>query len=190
MDTKQLAADLARFWISDNAIIIDTETTGLSITDEIVEISAIDCQGNVLLDTLVQPAGEIGEEAAAIHGITHQMTHSSPTFDQILGDLAGIVHDRTVVMYNANFDGRLIYQSARRYGLRAPNMSAHCAMNAYARFFGQWDHSRNRWRWQSLTNAAHQMGVAIEGNAHRALTDCQTTLGIIKAMAGYRPNAA
>jgi len=187
---KELAADMAKFWIQDNAIIIDTETTGLSITDEIVEISAIDCEGNVLIDTLVRPMGEIGEQAQAVHGITYEDTLRSPTFNQVLGDLIGIVHGRTVVMYNAAFDCRMIHQSAKRHNLSAPNMSAHCAMNNYARFHGEWDQKRDQWKWQSLAKAARQMGVTVEGNAHRALTDCQTTLGLIRALAAYRPIAA
>ncbi|QDP58639.1 MAG: putative exodeoxyribonuclease [Prokaryotic dsDNA virus sp.] len=187
MDLKQLAADMAKFWISENAIIIDTETTGLSNTDEIVEISAIDCQGNLLLDTMVRPMGEISEEARAVHGISEQDCAHSPWFDQVLGDLTGIIHNRTVVMYNAAFDSRLIHQSAVRHNRTAPRMSAHCAMNNYARFHGEWDNKRGRYKWQSLENAARQMGVAIEGNAHRALTDCQTTLGVIKAIAAYTP---
>lgn len=190
MDHKQLAADMAKFWIQDNAIIIDTETTGLSNTDEIVEISAIDCQGNVLLDTLVRPMGEIGEQAQAVHGITYADTANAPWFDQVLGDLTGITHNRTVVMFNSSFDTRLIDQSARRHKRTGPGISAHCVMKNYARFHGQWDADRDRWKWQSLENAARQMGITISGSAHRALTDCQTTLELIRAMAAYRPDAA
>ena len=190
MDLKKLAADMAKFWIQENAIIIDTETTGLSATDEIVEISAIDCSGKVLLDTLVRPMGEIGAQAQAIHGITYADTINAPWFDQVLGDLTGIIHDRVVVMFNANFDTRMIHQSARRHSRSAPNMIVHCAMNNYARYHGVWDQDRNRYKWQSLERAAQQMGITVTGKAHRALTDCQTTLELIRAMAAYQPTAA
>lgn len=190
MSVKQLAADMARFWLKDNAIIIDTETTGLSNTDEIVEISALDCEGNVLLDTLVKPMGAISPEAARVHGITLQDTAHAPTFDQVLPDLLGILHNRTAVMFNSTFDTRMINQSARLYQRPTPRMTAHCAMNNYARFHGQWDETRNQWKWQSLENAAWQMQIQVDGNAHRALTDCRTTLALIQAMAAYRPVAA
>lgn len=188
--TKELAADMAKFWLKDNAIIIDTETTGLDSTDEIVEISAIDCEGNVLMDTLVRPVGEIGEQAKAVHGISHEHTLRSPGFNQVLGNLINICRDRTVVMYNASFDARLIHQSAAHHRMEAPSFNPHCAMNNYARFHGEWDHKRDQWKWQSLANAADQMGVTVKGNAHRALTDCQTTLALINAVADYRPSAA
>lgn len=187
---KELAADMAKFWLKDNAIIIDTETTGLDRTDEIVEISAIDCEGNVLMDTLVRPVGEIGAQAQAIHGISHEQTQRAPSFNQVLGNLINICRGRTVVMYNASFDARMIHQSAAHHRTEAPNFSPHCAMNNYARFHGEWDSRREQWKWQSLAKAADQMGVTVKGNAHRALTDCQTTLALIKAMAAYRPHAA
>lgn len=190
MTIKQLAADMARFWLQDNAVIIDTETTGLGPTDEIVEISAIDCEGNVLLDTLVHPVGEISPEAQAVHHITEDQLADAPYFNHVLPDLQGITHNRTVVMFNSAFDARLIMQSARMHGFPGPRISPHCAMVNYARFHGEWDHQRDRYRWQSLEKAAAQMGVQVDGNAHRALTDCRTTLALIQAMAAFRPVAA
>lgn len=190
MNVKQLAADMARFWLQDNAIIIDTETTGLGSRDEIVEISALDCEGNVLLDTLVKPLGDISREAQRVHGITLQDTANAPTFDQILPDLTGIAHNRTLVMFNSSFDTRMIDQSSRLYQKPTPRMIAHCAMINYARFHGQWDDIRQKWKWQSLENAAWQMQIEVTGDAHRALTDCRTTLALIEAMAKYRPKAA
>ena len=51
-----------------NCAILDTETTGLYDDAEIVEISIIDENGGVLLDTLVKPLKPIPAEATAIHG--------------------------------------------------------------------------------------------------------------------------
>ncbi|WP_372986976.1 exonuclease domain-containing protein [Marinobacter sp.] len=190
MDLKQHAAELARFWLHDNAVIIDTETTGLTETDEIVEISVINCHGNTLLDTLVRPAGEINPAAQAVHGITLAETADSPTFDQVLPELLCVIQGKTVVMYNSSYDARLIQQSAMKRGCIAPTLYPHCAMKTYAKFYGQWDDYRENWKWQSLDKAARQCGVTVDGNAHRALTDCHTTLGVIKAMAAYHPAAA
>lgn len=81
MDLKQHAAELARFWLHDNAVIIDTETTGLTDTDEIVEISVINCHGTTLLDTLIRPSSEINPAAQAVHGITLAETADAPTFE-------------------------------------------------------------------------------------------------------------
>lgn len=63
-------------WLEVNALILDTETTGLgddAEVAEVVELAVIDCAGAVLLDTLVRPSGRVPAEAAAIYGITDAM---------------------------------------------------------------------------------------------------------------------
>ncbi|MDX1816082.1 MAG: 3'-5' exonuclease [Marinobacter sp.] len=190
MQPQTVAAELARYWLSENAIIIDTETTGLDSIDEVIEISLLDCRGTVLMDTLVKPVGRISREAARIHGIQNSDLINAPRWLEVVPDLIKAVRDRTVVMYNASFDTRLIQQSCLRNMLQPFNLHAHCAMKEYAKFWGQWSDKRQGFKWQSLANAAKQQGITVEGDAHRALTDCRTTLAVIKAMASHKPVAA
>ena len=70
-------------WLDANALILDTETTGLDDDAEVVELAVIDCAGTVLLDTLVRPSGPVPAEAAAIHGITDAMLADAPTWSEI-----------------------------------------------------------------------------------------------------------
>jgi DNA polymerase-3 subunit epsilon len=190
MQLQNLAAELARYWLSENAIIIDTETTGLESNDEVIEISLLDCQGNVLLDTLVKPLGRISREAARIHGIQNSDLVNAPRWLDVVPDLMNALRDRTVVMYNASFDTRLIQQSCICNMMQPFNLHAHCAMKEYAKFWGQWSDERQSFKWQSLANAAKQQGITVDGDAHRALTDCRTTRAVIKAMANHKPVAA
>ena len=63
-----------------NEYVLDTETTGLSETDEIVEIAIIRLDdGSEVINTLVNPSIPISKEATAIHGITDDMA-AIPTF--------------------------------------------------------------------------------------------------------------
>ena len=180
----------ARAWLAANALILDTETTGLGDDAEVVELAVIDCAGAVLLDTLVRPSGPVPAEAAAIHGITDAMLAGAPTWSEIHARFCGLVEGRQVVIYNHEFDVRVINQTARRYGLQAPQGfdlvlepgSIHCAMQAYAEFYGAWSAEKGRYRWQKLSTAAQQQGVTVT-NAHRALGDCLMTLGVVRAMA-------
>lgn len=173
----------ARAWIEQNALVLDTETTGLDETAEIVEVSLIDCHGTVLMNTFVRPNQPIPEEASAIHGITDAMVSSAPSWLQIRNQFFSLVSGRPVVIYNADYDTRIILQTDAPYGLPLPALDTHCAMLTYAEHWGQWDERRNNWKWQRLTAAAEQQGVRPEGQAHRALADCRMTLGIIRAMA-------
>lgn len=61
-------------------MILDTETTGLDYDDKIVEIAVIDLDGNVLINTLVDPNKAIPKEATEIHGIANKMVENAPLF--------------------------------------------------------------------------------------------------------------
>lgn len=180
----------ARAWLEANALLLDTETTGLGDDAEVVELAVIDCAGVVLLDTLVRPSGPVPAEAAAIHGITDAMLADAPTWSEIHARFCGLVEGRQVVIYSREFDTRVITQTARRYGLPAPQGfdlvldpgRIHCAMQAYAEFRGEWSGEKGQYRWQKLSTAAQQQGVTVT-NAHRALGDCLMTLGVVRAMA-------
>ena len=180
----------ARAWLEANALILDTETTGLGDDAEVVELALIDCTGAVLLDTLVRPSGPVPAEAAAIHGITDAMLAGAPTWSEIHARFCDLVEGRQVVIYNREFDVRVIRQTAHRYGLPAPQgfdleldgSAVHCAMQAYAGFHGEWSEEKGQYRWQRLSAAAAQQGVTVT-NAHRALGDCLMTLGVVRAMA-------
>ena len=187
---REATSRQAHAWLAANALILDTETTGLGDDAEVVELAVIDCAGAVLLDTLVRPSGPVPAEAAAIHGITDAMLAGAPTWSEIHARFCDLVEGRQVVIYNHEFDVRVINQTARRYALQAPQGfdlvldqgSIHCAMQAYAEFRGEWSAEKGRYRWQKLSAAAEQQGVTVT-NAHRALGDCLMTLGVVRAMA-------
>jgi len=118
------------------------------------------------------------------------MLAGAPTWSELHARFCGLVEGRQVVIYNHEFDVRVISQTARRYGLQAPQGfdlvldrgPIHCAMQAYAGFHGEWNAEKGQYRWQKLSTAAQQQGVTVE-NAHRALGDCLMTLGVVRAMA-------
>lgn len=178
---------LAREWLDINALILDTETTGLGGDAEIVEISIIDSTGKVLIDELVRPSKLIPAEATAIHGITNDDVRDARSWREIFGEVDAIISGRTVVIYNVEYDVRLLMQTAQIAGVEYTFDDGHpvfqCAMLAYAEFYGQCDRKRDGYKWQKLTEAAKQQGIIIQGNSHRALTDCLTTLDLIKVMA-------
>ncbi|KHN59596.1 3'-5' exonuclease [Aeromonas hydrophila] len=171
-----------RKWLL-NCHVLDTETTGLDEQAEIVEISIIDQDGSVVFDSLVKPRQPIPPETTAIHGITNEMVASAPSWPEIHDQVAEIVASKPLVIYNADYDLRLLEQTANQYGLLSIAYKADCAMLAYAEFYGDWNDDKGSYRWQRLTNAAAQQGVVTDGEAHRALADVMMTLGGLKAMA-------
>lgn len=162
---------------SNDALFLDTETTGLGGDAEIVEIAVLDRSGKPILDTLVRPTCSIPAAVVAIHGITDRMVHSAPTWPEIHAGVAGVLAGRKVIAYNAPFDARMIDQVSRRHGLATPAYTPMCAMQASLLAAGQ-----NK-PFESLDAALARWGVAREGRGHRARADCLSTLRLMEALA-------
>ncbi|MGL4711487.1 MAG: 3'-5' exonuclease, partial [Shewanella sp.] len=174
---KLTAQALTQHWLDNDALILDTETTGLEWGSEIVEICIIEARtGKVLLDTLVYSLLSIPQETIDIHGITNEMVEDSPMFFEIAEAITSILNGRTVIAYNAAFDKKMLNSSAAKFGgIINLECDLQCAQLAYAKFKGDWNHGFGEFKWHSLVNAAKQQGITLEGTAHRALYDCQLT---------------
>lgn len=151
-----------------------------------MDIAVIDCSGEILLDSLVKPTLPIPDAAKNIHGITEVMVDGAPTWAAIHDRFCQIIKGRPIVVYNKEYDHRLLLQTMASHELRPPDLSRmDCAMLAYAEHRGDWNSYYGNYRWHALGNAAKQMGVKVVG-AHRAKADCLMTLGVIKAIAEQR----
>lgn len=147
-------------------LFIDTETTGLSRFrgDDLVEVSIVDDEGNVLLSTLVNPGRKIPASARDIHGITDEMVAGAPRAEDVRKTVATIVRDHDVVIYNSAFDAQFLDLGGAR--------SVACCMLRYAEHAGEWNEYYGNWRWQKLATAARETGFAWpESGAHRAEAD-------------------
>ena len=173
------ASTWARFLLArdpDSWVILDTETTGLGPQAEVVQIGVINGRGDVLMDNvLVRPKGRIEPDAARIHHITEEMVANAPSFLEVLPRLQDIVRNKLLVIYNAEYDLRLLAQSAQAHNAMPylPYGGCDCAMLRYAEWVGEWNDYHNSFRWQKLA-----------GGDHSALGDCTATLAVIEKMAG------
>lgn len=171
---------------SGDFVILDTETTGLGNTAEICQVAVIDSAGHVLLNTLVRPMSPIPSDATRIHGITNDAVSSAPTFADIAQDLKLLLKGQHLIIYNADYDMRLLHQSdASGFDWYSVPVSVRCAMEAFSPVFGEWNSYHGSYRWQKLTTAAVYYGITVE-NAHDALGDCKMTLGVVRAMFGVK----
>lgn len=113
----------------DKYIILDTETTGLSKIDEIVEIAIIDLDGNILLDTLVNPLRHIPSQTTAIHGITDAMVSDAPDWVTVWPQVEKVLKNKIILAYNAMFDVRMIRQSCGNHNIKLPFIKCFDIMN-------------------------------------------------------------
>ena len=159
-------------------VILDTETTGLDERAEIVELSIIDKHGNTLFDSLIKPKGHIPRDAERIHGISNIDVKNADSWSDVYDGVRNILEDRSVAIYNAEYDTRIIQQTCNLYNVDMIKFNPVCVMLHYAKYWGEWNYSRGNYKWQKLTNAARQQGIEIK-NAHRALGDCMMTLAVM-----------
>lgn len=169
---------------SEDSVILDTETTGFSQSSEIIEICITDTVGNVLLSTLVKPKRKMraDNKAVAVHGITNEMLADAPKWPEIHEQVAGLLAGKNVIIYNAEFDSRLLAQTAAKYGLQLPEFKTECAMVLYGFWAGEKNQYGNGFKRHKLSSAAERLGVEINGHSHRAETDCLTVAMILKKM--------
>lgn len=180
MTIKPKLAEKARRYIAENALILDTETTGLDDKAEIVEIAITDARGTFEFSSFVKPSALIPEAASAVHGIYDHDVEHAPNWRDLQPIIAAIIGARRVLAFNAAYDSRLMDQSTRTSGALPliPNgLQWGCLMEAYMAFTG-------RDRWNKLSVAAQEIGYSADG-AHRALADCKMARAILFHIATY-----
>lgn len=157
----------AREFLISNAIIIDTETTGLLDYEnvEVIELAIINMQGEIIYNSRFRPRYKIPKITTDIHGITDEDVVDSPTFKDEYPKILEAMNSKITIAYNAKFDAGVIEKTCKLYELEAPECHWECAMLLYQLFLGAG-------KWTKLKNATHN-----------ALNDCNAVLDLIKHMA-------
>ena len=91
-------------------IVLDTETTGLSVKEghRIVEIGCIEL--NDLIPTkkifhfYLNPERKVSEEALKVHGYSDEFLSDKKKFIEIADDFLDFIRDKKVIIHNADFD--------------------------------------------------------------------------------------
>jgi DNA polymerase III epsilon subunit-like protein len=144
-------------------VFLDTETTGFGSppNDKMVEIAVVGYNGDILLDTLVNPERPMG--ATFVHGITHEMVQDAPTFEECWEtQMKNIFTGKHIVIFNASFDTRFFPDQLECAG------KISCAMVGYQRVYKAEGGESNKY---NLGVAMDHIGYSIEGDRHRALAD-------------------
>lgn len=161
-----------QFLNRDDAVVLDTETTGLGNDAEPVEIAIIDTFGKTLLNTRICPIGQISEGASKVHGITMDDVKNAPTFRDIYQYFCRAVASKHIIIYNQSYDKRILKYILQVSGLASPQVKAfHCAMHHYSAWMNE-PSLKGAYKWQKL-----------EGGDHSALGDCLATLNVMEKMA-------
>ena len=91
-------------------IVLDTETTGISIKEghRIVEIGCIELEN--LIPTKKQfhcylnPERKVSEKAFEVHGYTDEFLSDKKKFNEILDEFLNFISEKRLIIHNAEFD--------------------------------------------------------------------------------------
>ena len=91
-------------------IVLDTETTGLSVKEghRIVEIGCIEIQNLIptknVFHCYLNPERKVSESALKVHGYTDEFLSDKEKFSDIADDFLGFIDGKKIVIHNAEFD--------------------------------------------------------------------------------------
>ena len=91
-------------------VVLDTETTGLSVKDghRIVEIGCIELENLVptknQFHCYLNPERKVSEKAFEVHGYTDEFLSKQKKFSEIVDDFLNFIKNKKLVIHNAEFD--------------------------------------------------------------------------------------
>ncbi len=91
-------------------IVLDTETTGLSVKDghRIVEIGCIELDNLVptknIFHFYINPERKVSEKAFEVHGYSDEFLATKQKFSEIADDFIDYIKDKKIIIHNAEFD--------------------------------------------------------------------------------------
>ena len=125
-----------REWAArDDWVLLACATSGHRTSAEILEVAVIDGRGRRLINQRVMPQGPISKAASALHGLTRERLEGAPPWPQIHDRVCRVLAAAPYVLaYDAQFELRLLEQTAARSGLSLPELEFDCVMLAYAAY--------------------------------------------------------
>ncbi len=91
-------------------VILDTETTGISVKDghRIVEIGCIELDNQIptkkKFHCYLNPERKVSEKALEIHGYTNEFLSDKKKFADIADDFLKFIENKKLIIHNAEFD--------------------------------------------------------------------------------------
>ena len=91
-------------------IVLDTETTGLSVKDghRIVEIGCIELKDLIptknVFHCYLNPERKVSESALKVHGYTDEFLSDKKKFSEVADDFLDFINTKKIIIHNADFD--------------------------------------------------------------------------------------
>jgi DNA polymerase-3 subunit epsilon len=168
-------------------IVLDTETTGLAISQghRIIEIACIEMVSRRFTGReyhcFLNPEREIDEGAEAVHGMSRADLENQPRFSDIADEFLEFIKDGELVIHNAEFDIGFLEYELKLMKYPKPEITEHAAVLDTLKLARKL-HPGQR---NSLDALCKRYDVdASRRNVHGALIDAELLAKVYLAMTG------
>ncbi len=158
-------------------LVLDTETTGISKTDEILQLSIINGDGEVVMNEYFRPEHTRSwYYAEKVNHISPAMVEDKPAISERKREIENILHAAKVIVgYNLPFDQGMLIQNGI-YIPSAKKVRYVDLMKPFARTYGEKSEKYpGQFKYQKLITCAKYYGYTEEG-WHDSLADTKATL--------------
>lgn len=162
-----------------NAVIVDTETTGFSKKDEVIDLAVVSFQtGQVIYQKYFLPQAKINLKALEVHQLSLERLKAlnAASIKDATRELDLIFSSNfPIITFNSSFDRRLLEQSLTLHNNSINfNSKWHCAMQACKLLYGK------RLKLEDVCKK-----LSLQPGNHSALEDCLATRRILLKIIKY-----
>ena len=155
----------------EHVLFFDLELTGFYDRDEIISISVVNGEGEVVMDTLVKPVHtKKWKKTEKIHGITPEMVQDSPTLAELEPKIKQMfAESESIIAYGISTDFshiKTIYETEEEQNALHDKIS--CCANEFVRYIHEHHPEVVH---ASLTDAMEVLDIAWDGIPHSSIAD-------------------
>lgn len=157
-------------------VVLDTETTGLTGDDEVIQVGITDMHGKELYSKWFYPEQEVNPYAAKVNHKTKKLLNGNPIFSESdWEEIKKVINGRPVLGHNIPFDKRLLSQTLKRYGISDDTDTVFAVMYDSKVLAKKWIRAKS----YHLDDLATQVGITRD-EKHEAVDDCKMTAEFIE----------
>lgn len=157
--------------LEDTYVVFDVETTGLSVThDVIIELAGVKMKNGEVIDRFsefVNPHRPLTQQIIELTHITDDMLKDAPEIDDVISRFLDFIDGCVLVAHNARFDMGFLQEAVKRIG-KEPVRNPVLDTLELARFL--YPNLKNH----RLNTLSAKLGVKLEQH-HRAVYDAEAT---------------
>ena len=160
---------------ANNCFWLDTETTGLSSSDEIIELTICTHDKRIVFDSIIRSKVICGVQARAVHGITDEQIANGMPIELAKATIIELLEGKTIISFNVDFDCKMLFQT---FGIITKKRF--CVM--------KWSQSVLDYdKWPRLEKVCERLNIK-QPEAHRSLADTITTIDVFNKLVDLTSN--